>query len=115
MLTESGFIKEMDKYQLFDCLSYMSGLSGGSWVIMDLLIQDFNVTSLLKNWNLDDGLLKGVPDFDIRQKDIVSGMNDQENVLEEKYVQKRATSKANLCNFQKFENSLEIASYFFSW
>ncbi|CDF90122.1 ZYBA0S06-01046g1_1 [Zygosaccharomyces bailii CLIB 213] len=113
MLTASGFIKEMDKYQLFDCLSYMSGLSGGSWVIMDLLIQDFNVTSLLKNWNLDDGLLKGVPDFDIRQKDIVSGMNDQENVLEEKYVQKRATSKANLCNFQKFENSLEIASYFF--
>lgn len=112
MLTASGFIKEMDKYQLFDCLSYITGLSGGSWVLMDLLTQNFNVSRLLTNWNLDDGLLKGVPDFDIRHKDIVSGMDDQEKFLEEVNLRKRTLSNSDKTSFQKFENSLEFAAFF---
>lgn len=107
MLTASGFIKEMNKHGIFDCLSYISGLSGGSWVLMDLIAQDFNVSSLLTNWKLDDGLLKGVPDFDIHQKDIVSGMNEDGEFLEKRMFTNKMDSERF---FNDFEGSLQLAA-----
>lgn len=77
MLTSSGFIKEMKKYGLFDCLSYISGLSGGSWVLMDLVIHDFDVDQILDSWDLNDPLLQGIPDLDFKQKDLISEMDEQ--------------------------------------
>ncbi|CAR30899.1 ZYRO0E05126p [Zygosaccharomyces rouxii] len=110
MLTASGFIKEMDNYGIFDCLSYISGLSGGSWVLMDLLSQNFNVSSLLSNWKLNDGLLKGVPDFDIRHHDIVSGMEEYEDALVKRTVSDEGALRQF---FYNFEESLQLAAFLF--
>lgn len=76
MLISSGIIKEMHKISLFDCLTYISGLSGGSWVLMDLILHDFDPDQILKNWDFKNGLLEGVPDFDLKSTDIISGMNE---------------------------------------
>lgn len=109
MLTASGFVKEMDKYGIFDCLSYISGLSGGSWVLMDLVSQDFNVSSLLTNWKLNDGLLKGVPDFDISHKDIVSGMDDYDE--DDVILRRMVLEDDSRQFFDNFEKSLQLAAF----
>lgn len=76
MLTASGYLMEMGNVGLTDCLSYISGLSGGSWVLLDLILHDFSINQTVKDWKLDDKLLKGVPDFDISHADIVSGLEE---------------------------------------
>lgn len=76
MLISSGIIKEMNKICLFDCLTYISGLSGGSWVLLDLLLHNFDPDIILKNWDLKTGVLKGVPEFDLENIDIISGMEE---------------------------------------
>lgn len=78
MLTSTGFLQEMEKVGLANCLNYISGLSGGSWVLMDLILHDFNTNKLLKDWNLDDGLLKGIPEIRSDQTDIVTDMDTHE-------------------------------------
>ncbi|CCD25858.2 putative carboxylic ester hydrolase NDAI_0G00820 [Naumovozyma dairenensis CBS 421] len=95
MLTGSGFLKGLDEFKLIDCLSYISGLSGGSWILMDLIIHGFDIDKLLKNWDLKDGLLEGIPEFDISQKDIVSGMG-KNRALMEKRLEKRMYHFKNL-------------------
>lgn len=94
MLTSTGFIKEMESCGIFDCLSYMSGLSGGSWVLMDLVMHDFDVNLMLRDWKLDDGLLEGIPDFDFKQEDLVSGM-DEDELLHLKKLQERGFYEAS--------------------
>lgn len=74
MLTGSGFITKMEEYGLLDCLAYISGLSGGSWILTSLILHDFNFKSLQK-WKLDDSLLKGVPNFEVGNKDFVSSVD----------------------------------------
>lgn len=65
MLISSGFILGMDECGLFDGLSYIAGISGGSWTIMKLLTRDFNVQSLT-DWELKDSLLEGIPNFELK-------------------------------------------------
>ncbi|CAI4741549.1 AKR_collapsed_G0047260.mRNA.1.CDS.1 [Saccharomyces cerevisiae] len=36
---------------------YIAGLSGGSWILMDLVVQNFEVKSLLQEWDLEEDLL----------------------------------------------------------
>lgn len=108
MLTAAGFVMEMDNIGIFDCLSYISGLSGGSWILMDLISQEFNVSSLLSNWNLNDGLLKGIPDFDIHQNDIISGMNEYNDVLVKRMVPLKDIPRSI---FNNFEKSLQLAAF----
>ncbi|EDO15579.1 hypothetical protein Kpol_487p12 [Vanderwaltozyma polyspora DSM 70294] len=78
MLTGTGFLQEMENIGLYNCLNYVSGLSGGSWVLMDLVLHNFEVKNLIKDWNLNDSLLRGIPEIDIKQRDIISGINQSE-------------------------------------
>lgn len=108
MLTAAGFVTEMDNIGIFDCLSYISGLSGGSWILMDLISQEFNVSSLLSNWKLNDGLLKGIPDFDIHQNDIISGMNEYNDALVKRMGPLEDVPRSI---FNNFEKSLQLAAF----
>lgn len=112
MLTGTGFIKQMDEWKLFDSLTYVSGLSGGSWILMDLVMHDFDVNLMLTDWNLDDGLLQGIPDFDVRQKDIVSGI-DETSLMEDDLL-KRDWAEFDNTQFQKFQEVLDMEVAFFS-
>lgn len=53
---------------LLQALSYIGGISGGSWLVMSNLINDFRPIYELYDdsgsWALQDQLLKGVPNFD---------------------------------------------------
>lgn len=112
MLTGTGFIMEMEKFRLFDSLSYISGLSGGSWILMDLIIHNFEVNSMLTDWSLDDGLLQGIPYFDIEQKDIISGIN-QEGSLSDEQMFKRSAEGPAVVQFDEFQDILDMGTIFF--
>lgn len=53
---------------LLQALSYIGGISGGSWLVMSNLINDFKPINELRNdpssWALQDQLLAGIPNFD---------------------------------------------------
>lgn len=53
---------------LLQALSYIGGISGGSWLVMSNLINDFRPIYELKDdsstWELQQKLLEGVPNFD---------------------------------------------------
>lgn len=53
---------------LLQALSYIGGISGGSWLVMSNLINDFRPIDELRNdpssWALQDQLLAGIPNFD---------------------------------------------------
>lgn len=36
MLTGSGFLLGMEEYGLLDCTNYITGISGGSWILAKL-------------------------------------------------------------------------------
>lgn len=57
MLVGTGFISQMNDYGLFEYSDYIAGLSGGSWILMDLVVQNFEVKSLLQEWDLEEDLL----------------------------------------------------------
>lgn len=102
MLTGTGFILGMQEKGLWDCVSYLSGLSGGSWVLMDLIVNNFNITKMINNWDLTEGLLQGIPDFDITQQDLVSGMEEQFP-----YLKKR--QELINTDFENFFNEVETS------
>lgn len=111
MLTGTGFIKQMSDWKLFDSLTYVSGLSGGSWILMDLITHDFEVDLMLTDWNLNDGLLQGIPDFVVRQKDLVSGI--EESDLTEEALLKRDWSGFDNEEFREFREILDMEVAFF--
>lgn len=111
MLTGTGFIQQMHDWGLFDSLTYISGLSGGSWILMDLIVHDFEVDLMLSDRNMDDGLLRGIPDFDIRQKDIISGI-EEEDLIENDLLKRDEYEKVN-SKFQEFQEILDMEVAFF--
>ncbi|AAS50339.2 AAL027Wp [Eremothecium gossypii ATCC 10895] len=70
MLTSSGFLLGMHSRGLFNCASYIASISGGSWTLMRLLLTNFNIEEL-KEWNINSSLLEGVPNFEIKNRDII--------------------------------------------
>ncbi|SCV04907.1 LANO_0G14048g1_1 [Lachancea nothofagi CBS 11611] len=71
MLTGSGFLLEMEKYGLVDCLNYVTGTSGGSWILAKLILNNFRFETF-HEWDLTESLLKGVPDMDISESSVVT-------------------------------------------
>lgn len=112
MLTGTGFLQEMHDWHLFDSLTYISGLSGGSWILMDLVVHDFEPYQMIVDWNLDDGLLQGIPDFDVRQKDLVSGMENSD--LPEDVLKKRDFDEMSSKKFDEFQEALDMEVTFFN-
>ena len=70
MLISSGFILGMHQYGLWECISYIAGISGGSWTLMKLISAEFNIESLTK-FDLERLMLEGIPNFDIRNHDVI--------------------------------------------
>ncbi|SCU78666.1 LAMI_0A05402g1_1 [Lachancea mirantina] len=99
MLTTSGVLLKMQEYMLSDFLAYMSGTSGGSWAMTNLVLTDFNY-SCLTNWNLEMSLLKGVPDIDIRERDVVSHLDlkgfEESLLLDDKFQLELKNSRRQL-------------------
>lgn len=79
MLTATGMIQEMNSIGLFDPLTYITGLSGGSWVLLDLILHGYDPETLLKSWNLETGILEGIPNFDIESEDIIDDITGENN------------------------------------
>ncbi|CAI4768281.1 CIC_collapsed_G0048230.mRNA.1.CDS.1 [Saccharomyces cerevisiae] len=79
MLVGTGFISQMNDYGLFEYSDYIAGLSGGSWILMDLVVQNFEVKSLLQEWDLEEDLLLGIPEFDISEEEIVTNAKKEYN------------------------------------
>lgn len=110
MLISAGFLQEMHEWRLFDSLTYISGLSGGSWTLMDLIVHDFEPNRMIVDWNLGDGLLQGIPEFDVKHKDLVSGMEEAD--LPEEVLDKRELDESMNSNFVEFQKALDIETAF---
>ncbi|SCU90743.1 LAME_0E09868g1_1 [Lachancea meyersii CBS 8951] len=80
MLTGSGFILKMEEYGLVDCLNYVAGTSGGSWILAKLALNDFDMESF-NEWDIRESLLRGVPDTDISESSVVT-MFDSDDLNE---------------------------------
>ena len=122
MLTASGVFQEMNRVGLMDCVSYIAGVSGGAWLLMDLVFHGFDIEAALKGWNFETDLLKGISDFytpaDI---DFVSGIDynvddDNDDDVGEDYIFKRETlqvaSKWSVHHSNENDKDLEIQSFF---
>ncbi|CCH60936.1 hypothetical protein TBLA_0D04400 [Henningerozyma blattae CBS 6284] len=72
MLIGAGFLKQLNDDNIFNTLSYISGLSGGSWLLTDLILNDFQVNNLLANWNLNDSLIGGIKELNLKENEIIS-------------------------------------------
>lgn len=99
MLTGKGFLAGVNEFELFDSINYISGLSGGSWLLMDLIIHDFEITESLEDWNLDEELLKCLPELDLSDQDLIS---IEESALP---LVKRTNKTPNV--FQAFYRNME--------
>ncbi|CAI4050301.1 hypothetical protein SKDZ_14G3070 [Saccharomyces kudriavzevii ZP591] len=109
MLIGTGFITQMNDYGLFEYSDYIAGLSGGSWILMDLVVQNFEVGSLLKEWDLDEDLLPGIPEFDISEEDIVTNAKKEysENDIR---IKKREVKKTQITSFSEFYDQVELVA-----
>ena len=114
MLTASGVFQEMNKVGLMDCVSYIAGVSGGAWLLMDLVFHGFDIEAALKGWNFETDLLKGISDFytpaDI---DFVSGIDyNIDDVVDGIHVLKRETLQvAPEWSINSNEKNSEIQSF----
>ena len=121
MLTASGVFQEMNRVGLMDCVSYIAGVSGGAWLLMDLVFHGFDIEAALNGWNFETDLLKGISDFytpaDI---DFVSGIDynvddDNDDDVGEDYILKRETlqvaSKWSVHHSNENDKDLEIQSF----
>ncbi|CDO95879.1 unnamed protein product [Kluyveromyces dobzhanskii CBS 2104] len=70
MLTSSGFILGMHRYGLWECNSFVAGISGGSWTLLKLIMGEFNVDTLTK-FDIERLMLEGIPDFDVKNHDMI--------------------------------------------
>lgn len=98
MLTATGILKEMNSVGLFETLTYISGLSGGSWVLLDLILHDYDPDLLLEFWDLETGILEGIPNFDVQTADItgdISG-NYNQSVLVKRNVSCRNETQSTI-------------------
>ncbi|SCU97889.1 LAFA_0G14004g1_1 [Lachancea sp. 'fantastica'] len=71
MLTGSGFMLKMEEYGLLDCVNYVSGTSGGSWILAKLALNDFKIDSLA-DWDITESILRGVPDTNVSESGVVT-------------------------------------------
>lgn len=79
---------------LLQALSYIGGISGGSWLVMSNLINDFRPIYELRDdsssWALQDQLLEGIPNFDptvIQNAVLETPTNNKTNAIS-KIIQK---------------------------
>ena len=75
MFTATGVIQEMNSLGLFESLTYISGLSGGSWVLLDLILHEFDPNNLLKYWDFETSIFEDIPDFNMITEDITDKVN----------------------------------------
>lgn len=101
MLTATGMIQEMNSVGLFDPLTYISGLSGGSWVLLDLILHGYDPETLLEFWNLETGILEGIPNFDIETQDIIDDMSGEHNQTLQMKRHVKINSVHNSCTIAK--------------
>lgn len=82
MLISSGFILGMHQHGLWECTSYVTGISGGSWTLLKLILADFDLSSLTK-FDIERVMLEGIPNFDLKNHDMIrqgdSGNDNQNN------------------------------------
>lgn len=72
MLTSTGFLRGLNEdLGLLEYTDYITGVSGGSWCVMDLIISEFDTAKLLTHWNLNDSLLPGIPEIDVTDDDLI--------------------------------------------
>ncbi|CAI6636238.1 CIC_HP2_G0042080.mRNA.1.CDS.1 [Saccharomyces cerevisiae] len=112
MLVGTGFISQMNDYGLFEYSDYIAGLSGGSWILMDLVVQNFEVKSLLQEWDLEEDLLLGIPEFDISEEEIVTNAkkeyNDNDLKMKKRQGGSLITSSSNFYEqIEEIMNSIE--------
>ena len=112
MLVGTGFISQMNDYGLFEYSDYIAGLSGGSWILMDLVVQNFEVKSLLQEWDLEEDLLLGIPEFDISEEEIVTNAkkeyNDNDLKMKKRQEGSLITSSSNFYEqIEEIMNSIE--------
>lgn len=91
---------------LLQSLSYIGGISGGSWLVMSNLINDFRPTNEFKDdpnsWALQDQLLEGVPNFD--PNNIITTSSE-----EEPNIKNRRSSGI------QYENKLHASKSILDW
>lgn len=75
MFTATGVIQEMNSLGLFESLTYISGLSGGSWVLLDLILHEFDPNNLLKYWDFETSILEDIQDFSMITEDLTDKVN----------------------------------------
>ncbi|CAI7442460.1 CPS_collapsed_G0048970.mRNA.1.CDS.1 [Saccharomyces cerevisiae] len=96
----------------FEYSDYIAGLSGGSWILMDLVVQNFEVKSLLQEWDLEEDLLLGIPEFDISEEEIVTNAkkeyNDNDLKMKKRQEGSLITSSSNFYEqIEEIMNSIE--------
>lgn len=113
MLTGAGVIAAFDARTtnttltnglggLLQSSDYIAGISGGAWLVMNLLASDFQpvVESIQDqgcSWDLGDSLLEGVPDFDPEtlESKVVQLTQDQPQPVKAKKLQSFSTEKTS--------------------
>ncbi|KAL3229619.1 putative meiotic phospholipase SPO1 [Nakaseomyces bracarensis] len=91
MLTSTGFMTGMHDIGLMQCTDYISGVSGGSWAIMDLVLSGFDPARLLEHWDLSRSLLPGIPEIDVRtDDDLIS--NNEFTKLSKRHIPSRSSA-----------------------
>lgn len=70
MLISSGFVLGMQQHGLWECTSYVAGISGGSWTLLKLVLAEFNVDTLTK-FDIERLMLEGIPNFDVKNHDMI--------------------------------------------
>ncbi|CEP61711.1 putative carboxylic ester hydrolase LALA0_S03e09142g [Lachancea lanzarotensis] len=71
MLIGSGFMLKMEEYGLLNSVNYVTGTSGGSWILAKLALNDFRISSL-GEWNISESILRGVPDTNVSESSVVT-------------------------------------------
>ena len=69
MLLSTGFLRGLDAMGLYHYSDYIAGISGGSWSVMDLVVNKFQLGKLISGWDLSTSMLPGMPDVDIGDDD----------------------------------------------
>ncbi|KAM3160011.1 Lysophospholipase [Lachancea thermotolerans] len=116
MLTGSGFLLGMQEYGLVDCLNYITGVSGGSWILAKLISNGFDFDSL-GQWELERSLLEGVPDLDIPDGNVAT-MLETNNLSEifkaDKWFYDKLTQASGLWKRNADPQPLDIFEQFYS-
>lgn len=69
LLLSAGVMQQMDKLELLPCINYVTSVSGGTWLLAKLILEEFEDLQLA-TWDFRRSLLEGVSNFELSDEDV---------------------------------------------